>query len=81
MRFIAFAALIASATALKVESENEYNIWWEVAPPPKKLFEVVKRGEHDFQDLNVEKAMNANPNNAGTWPVPDAPPAFKKPKS
>ena len=24
--------------------------------------------------------MAANPNNAGTWPIPDAPPAFKKPK-
>ena len=24
--------------------------------------------------------MKANPNNGGTWPIPEAPPAFKKPK-
>ena len=48
MKLIAFTALIACSTALKVENTEEYNIWHEVRDPIPKLFEVVKRGAHDF---------------------------------
>ena len=66
MKFTALVALLGATQAVKLDSE--YAIWHSVAPPPP-MWEVVKRGAHGFQDLNVEKAMKLNPSNAGEWPV------------
>merc|ERR1719389_1360848 len=67
MRFTVAVALFAGLSqAIKIESD--YAIWHSVAPPPP-MWDVVKRGAHDFQDLNVEKAMKLNPSNAGSWPI------------
>ena len=68
MKFTYIAAALIGAQAIKIQSDNEYAIYQNRhdAPP---LWSVVKRGEHDFQDLNVEMAMKANPSNAGAWPV------------
>ena len=67
MRFSILVALIAGAQAVKID--QEYAIW-KSTPPPPKIWSVVKRGAHDFQDENVERAMLANPDNAGAWPIP-----------
>merc|ERR1719482_2168102 len=67
MKFTAAVALLAGLTQA-IKLDNEYAIWHSVAPPPP-MWEVVKRGAHDFQDLNVEKAMKLNPDNAGEWPI------------
>ena len=68
MKFTYIAAALIGTQAIKMQSDNEYAIYQNRhdAPP---LWSVVKRGEHDFQDLNVEMAMKANPSNAGAWPV------------
>jgi hypothetical protein len=67
MRFTVAVALFAGLSqAIKIESD--YAIWHSVAPPPP-MWDVVKRGAHGFQDLNVEKAMKLNPSNAGEWPI------------
>ena len=70
MKFALIAFIASGASAIKLE--NEYAVWHSVAPPPP-IWSVVKRGAHSFQDANVEMAMNANPDNAGEWPVPPAP--------
>ena len=70
MKFTIFAVLAAGTQAIKLE--NEYAVWHSLAPPPP-IWSVVSRGAHGFQDENVEKAMLANPDNAGEWPVPPAP--------
>ena len=66
MKFTAAIALLGLTQAVKLDSE--YAIWHSVAPPPP-MWDVVKRGAHGFQDLNVEKAMKLNPDNAGSWPI------------
>merc|ERR1719230_275371 len=66
MKFTAAIALLGFTQAIKLD--NEYAIWHSVAPPPP-MWDVVKRGAHGFQDLNVEKAMKLNPSNAGAWPI------------
>merc|ERR1740127_169658 len=66
MKFTAIVALLGLTQAVKID--NEYAIWHSVAPPPP-MWDVVSRGAHGFQDLNVEKAMKLNPSNAGEWPV------------
>ena len=70
MKFGLIAVLAAGAQAIKLD--NEYAIYHVLAPPPP-IWSVVSRGAHGFQDENVEKAMLANPDNAGTWPVAPAP--------
>ena len=66
MKFAVFAVLAAGTQAIKLD--NEYAVWHAVAPPPP-IWSVVKRGAHGVQDDYVEMAMNANPANAGEWPV------------
>merc|ERR1719498_749433 len=68
MKFTYIAAALIGTQAIKVQTDNEYAIYQNRfdAPP---IWSVVKRGAHDFQDENVEKAMKANPSNAGAWPV------------
>ena len=67
MKFTLAAAVLCGLTQA-IKLDNEYAIWHSLAPPPP-IWDVVKRGEHGFQDLNVEMAMKANPSNAGEWPI------------
>ena len=48
MKFTLVAALLAGASAIKIENNQEYSIWHEVADPAKPIWSVVKRGAHDF---------------------------------
>ena len=68
MKYICAIALIAAANAVKIQ--NEYPVWGAFTPPPE-MDAVVKKGNSDFSDGEVEKAMKANPSNAGKFPVPD----------
>ena len=80
MKFTFAAAIIAGASAIQLN--NEYVIFNK---PPPDIWSVVKRGERDFQDANVEMAMKSNPENTGEWPVAPAdqfnwsPPKVKEP--
>ena len=46
---------MASTQAIKVESDQKYNLYYEFAPPLPKIWSVVSRGSvKDFADANVE---------------------------
>ena len=70
MKFTTLASMIVATQAVKIQSEEAYNLYWEVADRNKPpMFDVVKRGDsRDFADANVEMAMKANPS-SGTWPI------------
>ena len=68
MKYSAIVALIASTQAVQLEYVM-YDPNQKLYPP---IWDVVKRGNRAFADVNVEKAMKANPS-SGTWPVAPAP--------
>ena len=69
MKLSLLALIAASAQAIKVESDQKYNLYYEFAPPPPKMWDVVARGSvKDFADANVEAAMKRNPS-SGSWPI------------
>ena len=73
MKLSLLALIAASAQAIKVESDQKYNLYYEFAPPPPKMWDVVARGSvKDFADANVEAAMKRNPT-SGTWPIATIP--------
>lgn len=53
MKFICAIALIAAANAVKIQSE--YPVWGVFTPSPE-VNAIVKKGNSDFSDGEVEKA-------------------------
>ena len=75
MKISLLALIAAYAEAIKVESDQGYNIYWEFAPKPPPMWDVVSRGERkvkDFADEQLEAAMKRNPS-SGTWPIAKIP--------
>merc|ERR1740130_1071632 len=66
MKFTLAAAVLCGLTQA-IKLDNEYAI--SLTCSTTTIWDVVKRGEHGFQDTNVEMAMKANPSNAGEWPI------------
>ena len=74
-------AMIAAASAIQLDQESGYNLYWEVADLHKPdIWDVVKRGGvKGFADMNVEKAMKRNPS-SGEWPIAQVEPIYDLPE-
>ena len=82
MKVFTLAMIAAATSAVQIQQESSYNLYWELADRNKPpIWSVVKRGDvRDFADDNVEKAMRRNPS-SGTWPIATIPePAPPKPE-
>ena len=81
MKFTTLSMLVAATAAVKIENNEAYNLYWEVADLKKiPIWSVVKRGDsRDFADANVEAAMKRNPS-SGEWPITPVAPDAVGPK-